>query len=80
MLETFSLAGGPTRLAGHASRTMLGSSTSFMTAPEHGIVVSVMSNTSDASLRPIALNIAQAFAQPRPLPPSAFAGPGPASR
>jgi CubicO group peptidase (beta-lactamase class C family) len=63
MLETFSLAGTPTRLAGHASRTMLGSSTSLMIAPERGIVVSVMSNTSDASLRPIALNIAQAFAE-----------------
>ena len=63
MLETFPLAGEPTRLAGHASRTMLGSSTSLMTFPERGIVVSVMSNTSDASLRSIALDVAQAFAE-----------------
>jgi len=63
MLETLPLAGEPARLAGHASRTMLGSSISFMTSPERGLVVSVMSNTSDASLRPIALNILQAFAK-----------------
>ena len=63
MLETLPLAGVPTRMAGHASRTMLGSSTSFMTSPERGIVVSVMSNTSDASVRSIALNLAQTFAE-----------------
>lgn len=63
MLETFPLAGEPTRLAGHASRTLLGSSTSFMTFPERRVVVSVTSNTSDASLRPLALNIAQVFAE-----------------
>ena len=62
MLETVPLAGEPTRLAGHASRTMLGGSTSFMTFPERGIVVAVMSNTSFADPRSIALNIAQAFA------------------
>ena len=61
-LDTFPLAGKPTRAAHHASRTMLGSSTSFMTFPERGLVVAVMSNTSDASLWPIALNIAEAFA------------------
>jgi CubicO group peptidase (beta-lactamase class C family) len=63
MLETFPLASEPTRLAGHASRTMLGSSASLMTSPERGIVVAVMANTSDASLRPMALNIAQLFAE-----------------
>jgi CubicO group peptidase (beta-lactamase class C family) len=44
MLETVPLAGEPTRLAGHASRTLLGGSTSFMTFPERGIVVALMSN------------------------------------
>jgi serine beta-lactamase-like protein LACTB len=63
MLDTVPIAGEPTRVAGHASRTMLGSSTSFMTLPERGIVVAVMSNTSDASLRSIALNLAQIFAE-----------------
>jgi serine beta-lactamase-like protein LACTB len=62
MLETFPLAGEPTRLASHASRTLLGGSTSFMTFPERGIVVAAVSNTSRAALRSIALNIAQAFA------------------
>lgn len=63
MLEALTLAGESTRLAGHASRTLLGSSTSFMTFPDRGIVVAVMSNTSDASVRSIALNIAQVFAE-----------------
>jgi serine beta-lactamase-like protein LACTB, mitochondrial len=63
MLETVPLAGEPTRLASHASRTLLGGSTSFMTFPERGLVVAVTSNTSFANTRPIALKIAQAFAQ-----------------
>jgi CubicO group peptidase (beta-lactamase class C family) len=62
MLETVPLAGEPTWLAGHASRTLLGGSTSFMTFPERGIVVAVTSNTSFASMRSVALKIAQAFA------------------
>ena len=40
---------------------VLGSSTSFMTFPDRGMVVAMMSNTSDASLWPIALNVAEAF-------------------
>jgi CubicO group peptidase (beta-lactamase class C family) len=70
-LETFPLAGEPTRLASHASRTLLGGSTSFLTFPEHGIVVAVMTNTSLASLRSLALNIARTFAtkgEAMPLP------------
>jgi serine beta-lactamase-like protein LACTB len=62
MLETFPLAGEPTRLASHASRTLLGGTTSFMTFPERGIVVAVTSNTSFANTRVIALDIARAFA------------------
>jgi CubicO group peptidase (beta-lactamase class C family) len=63
MLETIPLAGEPTRLASHASRTLLGGSTSFMTFPERGIVVAVTSNTSFADTRSIALKIAEAFAE-----------------
>jgi serine beta-lactamase-like protein LACTB len=63
MLETVPLAGEPTRLASHASRTLVGGSTSFMTFPERGIVVAVTSNTSFAGTRSIALKIAQAFAE-----------------
>jgi serine beta-lactamase-like protein LACTB, mitochondrial len=62
MLETVPLAGQPTRMASHASRSLLGASTSFMTFPEHGIVVAMTSNTSYANMRPMALQIAEAFA------------------
>jgi CubicO group peptidase (beta-lactamase class C family) len=64
MLETLPLAGEPTRLASHASRSLLGASTSFLTFPERGIVVAVTSNTSYAGTRSIALKIAEAFAAP----------------
>jgi CubicO group peptidase (beta-lactamase class C family) len=64
MLETVELAGQPTRLASHASRSLLGASTSFMTFPDRGMVVAVTSNTSYAATRSIALSIAQAFAAP----------------
>jgi serine beta-lactamase-like protein LACTB len=62
MLDTVPLAGEPARLASHASRTLLGGSTSFLTLPERGIVVAVTSNISFASTRSIALKIAEAFA------------------
>jgi serine beta-lactamase-like protein LACTB len=63
MLETVTLAGEPTRLASHASRTLLGGSTSFMTFPERGIAVAVTSNTSFADTRSIAWRVAQVFAE-----------------
>ena len=65
MVETVPLAGEPTRLASHASRTLLGGSTSFMTFPERGLVVAVTSNISFARTRHIALGIAEAFAAQR---------------
>lgn len=61
-LNTVPLAGEPTREAGHASLTLLGGSTSFLTFPERGIVVAVTSNISRANTRSIALSIADAFA------------------
>jgi CubicO group peptidase (beta-lactamase class C family) len=63
MLDTVDLAGEPTRLAGHASRTIEGASTSFLTFPDRGIVVAVMSNISFADMRSVALRIAQIFAK-----------------
>ena len=63
MLDTVRLAGEPTRLVGHASRTIEGASTSFSTFPERGIVVAVMANLSFADMRSVALGIAQAFAK-----------------
>lgn len=68
MLETVPLAGEPTRMASHASRTLLGGSTSFMTFPERGIVVALTSNTSFADTRSIGLKIAQAFAEQKTRP------------
>ena len=65
MLETVQLGGAPTRLAGHASRTVRGGSTSFLTFPERGIVVAVTTNIAGKDTRSIALGIAQAFAEQR---------------
>ena len=63
-LETLLLAGQPTRMAGHGSKgEFIGGTTYFMTFPERGIVVAVMSNISYADTKSIALNIAQAFAE-----------------
>ena len=62
MLETVTLAGEPTRVAGHASRTPVGGSTSFMTFPDLGLAVVVTSNISFADTRSLALKIAEAFA------------------
>lgn len=61
-LQTVELAGKPTRMASHASLTLLGSSTSFLTFPERALVVAVTSNISRANTRSIALGIAEAFA------------------
>jgi CubicO group peptidase (beta-lactamase class C family) len=69
-LETVPLAGERSRLASHASRTLLGGSAWLLTFPERGIVVAVMSNISYAALRPVALEIAQAFAEQRKNPAS----------
>jgi serine beta-lactamase-like protein LACTB len=62
MLRTVTLGGEPTREVGHASLTLLGGSTSFLTFPDLGLVVAVTSNTSRANTRAIALGIAEAFA------------------
>jgi CubicO group peptidase (beta-lactamase class C family) len=62
-VETFPLAGQPTQLVSHASRSLLGGSTSFMIFPQRDIVVAVTANTSYANLRAIALDVAAAFAE-----------------
>lgn len=61
MLDSVYLAGARTRTVGHASRTIEGASTSFLTFPERGLVVAVMANISFADPKSIALDIAQAF-------------------
>jgi serine beta-lactamase-like protein LACTB, mitochondrial len=61
-MQSVPVGGEPTSVAGHASLTLLGGSTSFLTFPDLGIVVAVTSNTSRANTRSIALRIAEAFA------------------
>jgi serine beta-lactamase-like protein LACTB len=62
-LETVALAGAQTRAVGHDGTLMGGMVASFMTFPEHGIVVSVTSNTSYADTHALALKIAQVFVE-----------------
>jgi CubicO group peptidase (beta-lactamase class C family) len=63
-LETLSLAGQPTRMAGHGSKEgFIGGTTCLMTFPERGLAVAVMANISFADTKSIALNIAQAFSE-----------------
>lgn len=63
MLDTVELAGERTPLVSHASRTIEGASTSFLTFPERGLVVAVMANISFADMKSIALEIAQTFSR-----------------
>jgi serine beta-lactamase-like protein LACTB, mitochondrial len=62
-LETAELSGQQTRLIGHDGESLGGMVASFMTFPEHGIVVSVMSNISYADTYSLAVKIAEAFAE-----------------
>ena len=57
------MAGEQTRMLGHDGESLGGMVTSFMTFPEHGIVVSVTSNISYADTFALALKIAQGFAE-----------------
>jgi CubicO group peptidase (beta-lactamase class C family) len=61
-LETVTLSGEPTGLAGHDGEVLGGMVVSVMTFPEHGLVVSVTSNISYADTYSLAVKIAQAFA------------------
>ncbi len=62
-LETVALAGAQRQLVVHDGELRGGIVASFLAFPERGIVVAVMSNTSFADTPPIALSIAQAFAE-----------------
>jgi serine beta-lactamase-like protein LACTB, mitochondrial len=62
-IETVTLAGEQTRAAGHDGDLLGGMVASLITFPEHGIVVSVMSNISYADTSSLAVRIAQAFAE-----------------
>jgi CubicO group peptidase (beta-lactamase class C family) len=60
-LETAELLGRPTRVIGHDGDVMGGMLASFMTFPEHGIVVAVTSNTAYADTFSLAVKIAEPF-------------------
>ena len=62
-LETVTLAGGPTHVAGHDGKSLGGVVASLMTFPDYGIVVSVTSNISYADTFALAVRIARAFAE-----------------
>jgi CubicO group peptidase (beta-lactamase class C family) len=62
-LETVTLAGEQTRVAGHDGDSLGGMVASLITFPEHGIVVSATSNISYADTFSLAVKIAQAFAE-----------------
>jgi serine beta-lactamase-like protein LACTB, mitochondrial len=62
-LETVAVAGKQTHAVGHNGDSLGGMVTSFITFPEYGIVVSVISNISYADTFNIAVKIAQAFAE-----------------
>lgn len=61
MLETVELAGQQTPVIGHASRTPEGASTSFLTFPTLGLVVTVSTNVAFADMKSVALAVAEAF-------------------
>lgn len=60
-LERTTIAGAPTRWAGHDGTVMGGMVSALITFPERGLVVSVMSNISFAEVEEMAVRIAQAF-------------------
>jgi serine beta-lactamase-like protein LACTB, mitochondrial len=63
-LETVALAGKQTRVVGHDGESLGGMVASLMTFPEHGLVVSVISNISYADTFGIGVKIAQGFVEP----------------
>ena len=62
-LETVALAGEQTRAVGHDGESLGGTVATLTTLPEHGIVVSVISNISYTDTPAVALKIAPAFAE-----------------
>ena len=62
-LESVALGGQQTRVVGHDGDSLGGMVASFMTFPEHGIVVAVTSNISYAGTDSLTVKIAQAFTE-----------------
>jgi len=61
-LETAEVAGKPSSVIGHDGESLGGMVASFITFPEHGIVVAVTANTSYGDTYSVAVKIADAFA------------------
>jgi CubicO group peptidase (beta-lactamase class C family) len=62
-IETLSLRGEQARMAGHGtSEDFIGTTAYLMAFPDRGMVVAVMSNTSFADAKGVALKIAEVFA------------------
>lgn len=62
-VETATLAGEQTRWVGHEGTSLGGMVASLVTFPDHGIVVSVISNISYADTEALAVKVAQGFAE-----------------
>jgi serine beta-lactamase-like protein LACTB, mitochondrial len=79
-LETVTLAGEQTRVVGHDGEVLGGIVSSFVTLPDRGIVVAVISNVPYSETFDLAAKIAEAFAQHPSTPPARSrlppAGPG----
>lgn len=67
-IETVTLAGRPTRMAGRHGELLGGTVASLMTFPEKGLVVAVTSNIAHANTSAFALKIAEAFAEQSKVP------------
>jgi CubicO group peptidase (beta-lactamase class C family) len=62
-LETVEFAGAQTTTIGHDGDSLGGMVATFVTFPQHGIVVAVLSNSSYADTAGVAVKVAQAFAR-----------------
>lgn len=70
-VETIDVTGTPARTVGHSTKVdFIGTSTTLLTLPERGVVVAVMTNTSFADTKKIAVDLARLFAQQGAAPAS----------
>lgn len=62
-LETVSMGGQDTRWVGHDGTLLGGPAAVLITFPDRGMAISLISNTSYAGVEPLAVSVAQAFAE-----------------
>ncbi|HEX6976589.1 MAG TPA: serine hydrolase domain-containing protein, partial [Vicinamibacterales bacterium] len=62
-LETVSIGGHDTRWVGHDGTLLGGPAAVLITFPDRGMAISLISNTSYAGVEPLAVSVAQAFAE-----------------